>query len=236
MIGLKTNLQEIIKNENTPFCSDELGLLIDLYSDDRYYLPETKSKITTVDVSKIIGHAQGYNAMTWNHMLFGLKRINRRCNELIDNPDYYFQDAQKIDWSFIEIEGNYFISSGKHRTTVFKYFSYLNPNYFKDGPIIRGVDVIHRKIDYKLEKKINEIEQLLLNERFKHIKFGCRRSYTDSLSKFYLANSQRNIGYHFFKENDLLDILNDLQIDNRFTRFTGKGLGSFLRKTNFFPW
>ena len=58
--------------------------------------------------------------MTWRYMLGNLKRISKNLNEAAKNPDYYL-GRMGADVTFIDIDGQLFISSGKHRSTIAKY-------------------------------------------------------------------------------------------------------------------
>ena len=234
MRSLKTNIQELAKNSPALFKNKKLALYR-TYSDNRYFLPDTISENTTVDISKVVGHSQCYPEMHWSYML-GLRGMGNTFEELVKNPKYYLSNEVKVDFSFTEIEGNYFIDEGKHRTTVFKYFAHFNPYFFKDAALLRGVSVTHKNVNYALENNIKKIEQLLLQERFSHIKFGVRKACRDLPTKYYLKNTKRTVGYEFFDEVDLPMVFELIQDDSSLTRFFGKGLGSFLRASTVFPW
>ena len=106
--------------------------------------------------------------MTWRYMLGNLKRISKNLNEAAKNPDYYL-GRMGADVTFIDIDGQLFISSGKHRSTIAKYLAYYNPHKFVDGPVINGVDVIKYEVNHALMNQVEALRSKLATDDFNHV-------------------------------------------------------------------
>lgn len=200
-------------------------------------MPDIYEESGDVDVSKVVGHSQGYGPLTWYDLISGkgTKRIARALRELSDNPDYYLSFDKKKDWSFIEVEDRYYICTGKHRTAVLRYFAHFNPQLFESGPVIKGVDIIRRKIDYELESTIKRIRRLLNNSSLSHLRFGIVNGDRES-RRFYLANEASNFGYLFIDREQLCNVADHLEQDSTVKRIFGKGYSAYFRKHWFLPW
>ena len=144
----------------------------------------------SIHLSNIVGHDQGYGKMTWEYMLSNLKRIDRRYSELERTPEYFLRGHDYEAWSFINFEGAYFISSGKHRTTIARYLAHYNPEYFPENKI-HGVTVVHYSVDKVAMDNYEDIRGLLKHPELDHLEFGIRTSWCMSESYFYLNNPKQ---------------------------------------------
>jgi len=233
---MNTDIRKLAEEDSPDFHNDVLEKMCDVYNPDlRFFRPDTKTESVDVNINKVIGHDQMYQPMSWSYMLEHLKRINRRCKDLAENPSYYMKRQKEDKCLFIETEGNYFISAGKHRTTVLKYLAHFNPDIFPDGPIMRGVEVISRQIDYALEKDIERIKILLDRSELQHLRLGIKREFSREVS-FYIANDARQTRYIFLTRDELPVMIEALESDNLLQRMFGKEYSRYFRKSWLFPW
>lgn len=163
--SFRKNLQEL--NEKTPAqFSDDVILN---YSD---YLrlkgialfPNYKKIVEDIPLGKVIGIDQGYGDMTWGDCLNGrhLKRIRRNLQELEDNPGYYLSDTEKSHLSFKKIGDEYFISTGKHRVVIARFFEHFNPHAFQNRSPLRNVEIYEYFLDYEfmgIQSLVKELEK-----------------------------------------------------------------------------
>lgn len=89
------------------------------------------SIIGTVNLDQVVGLSHGrYIGASWGELKPGprslLKRGSAQLDELRINPAYYLDRAPKKYWSFYEVDGNFYISTGVHRTITARYFLWLN--------------------------------------------------------------------------------------------------------------
>lgn len=80
--------------------------------------------------SELIGHPQGHDRSV-------LKRLNLNLQQLAASAEYYLSEDKKEHWSFYLLDGQYFISSGNHRTVLGRFLLELNGL----PPIVHGVSV-----------------------------------------------------------------------------------------------
>lgn len=233
---MNTDIRKLAADDLPHFHDDVVENMCDIYNPDlRFFRPDKTIESVDVNLNKVVGHAQMYQPMSWSYMLQHLKRINQCCKDLAENPSYYMKIQEGDKCLFIETEGNYFISAGKHRTTVLKYFAHFNSGIFPDGPIMRGADVISRQIDYALEKDIERIKSLLDKSKFQHLRLGIKRQLAREVS-FYIANDARQVKYTFLTRDELPVMIEALESDNLLQRMFGNEYSKYFRKSWFFPW
>jgi hypothetical protein len=134
---LKTDIENLNDN-NVSFSNDELNEFDDL----KYHLNE--HYVGSVDLSKVKGCTHpDYFGFKWHDLkpvtgtLEGnrenssvayqkLKRAISNIKELASNPEYYLSHDLKNYWSFYQVNGDYYIASGVHRTIIARYFLFLN--------------------------------------------------------------------------------------------------------------
>src|SRR5690606_5410978 len=101
----------------------------------------------SVDLSLVRGTEHGdYFDSTWRELLGDpaknisprLKRIRWALSELRENPEYYLSATPKENWSCYLLAGNYYVSTGNHRTVVGRFFLELNGL----PTTVHGVDVV----------------------------------------------------------------------------------------------
>ena len=170
---------EDIHDADVPFSCD---ILIEF--DNRGY-ETVETFVGSVDLSKVRGcYHPDYAGMTWAQLkpaagsLDGdkndfriayqpLKRAASNAKNLHRNPGYYLGEDEKHHWSFYELSGEYFISSGVHRTVIGRFFLWLN----KLPPSVHGVSVTRLKAPAK-QSSVEEKRPLIIMERLKHALFG----------------------------------------------------------------
>ncbi|MFJ5454475.1 hypothetical protein HP572_21590 [Pectobacterium sp. PL64] len=143
-------------------CIEEMDLsTLSFANDILRYLDEQEisliepAKISSVDLSKVVGTTHiNYRGKTWGELkpVIGtsegdisnievacqpLKRAVTNIYALEKKPEYYLTMEEKDDWSFIELNGEFYISEGNNRTVIGRFFLHLNDK----PPIIHGVKV-----------------------------------------------------------------------------------------------
>lgn len=150
MMTWKTRIEDI-NLDTLPFANDIL-----LYLDDTQISVTGPARFASVDLSKVVGTTHiDYAGRSWgqlkpiegtskgdfvNNMKISCQQLKRaianvRCLE--SNPEYYFSTCEKDYWSFYEIEGNFYISQGNHRTVIGRFFLHYNDK----EQIVHGVKV-----------------------------------------------------------------------------------------------
>lgn len=168
---MKTNLLELIDSSPPNFHHFTLSRWHD-WKASLYFKDESIiEKNAAIDLNDVIGHAQGYPKMSWAEMITKLKRFGGNLRELEKTPDYYLRVGGHKDWYFIESDGAVFIGEGKHRSTIARYLAHYNPDYFEQGSIIKGVEVIHKQVDHHMMDNMMAIHQLLNLHGNTHLRF-----------------------------------------------------------------
>lgn len=194
----------------------------------KYFLDQSEYiKATNIDVSRVIGHEQGYGEMSWLEMLHGLKRIESNLKELARNPTYYLSCEEKPHWSFVEVDDKIFISSGKHRTTVLRYLAHYNPEHFKTGPIARGVQLFRRHLDYETMDLVNAINQRI--EAFPHLSFRYIGGHMGE-RRWQLSNQSQNSFWNLTR-GQIEELSHDLSETSFIKRLIGRGYQACFRES-----
>ena len=161
-MNIETDLVRLNENDPAPFS----GTIIHNYhtyleANGVYLQNRVELKVESVPVELIVGIDQMYgDDARWGDCLNGtwLKRIKRNLNELYNNPNYYLDDTDKAGMSFIKIENQYFIQSGKHRTVIARFLAHFNPTLFEDSPL-KSIPVTEYFIDHEFtEMKVRLLE------------------------------------------------------------------------------
>lgn len=161
---IRTNLQELNAANRAPFDRQELVNLQDITRERELVFSSVKPQEARMDVrlSDIVGHDQMYDALVWGDCLMkgkALKRLERNLEYLKSAPDYYRQllaNAEAL--SFVKVEDEFYISTGKHRTVILRYLAHFNPEIFGDDPILRNVHITEdRVIDYDYMSLRNQL-------------------------------------------------------------------------------
>lgn len=170
---------EDIDLADVPFADD----LLEAFDERCFQIVETF--VGSVDLSKVRGcYHPDYAGMTWGQLkpvlgsvegdrndpkvaFQSLKRAVENTKDLHRNPDYYLGKDEKGHWSFYELSGEYFISSGVHRTVIGRFFFWLNGL----PPLVHGVSVARLKAATP-QMVVEDERQLSIAERIKHALFG----------------------------------------------------------------
>lgn len=208
---IRTNLRELVAHEAPPFHGNILTVWRE-WSDQLFFIEKGETvENDSVNLDQIIGHDQGYGKMSWEYMFSNLKRINRRREELEGNPDYYLRGRDYVAWSFLNLDGAYFISQGKHRTTIARYLAHYNPYYFPHNKI-SGVTVTHYSVNKSSMDVYEEVKRLLRHPTLDHLESGFRQSWSLSESYFFIRNPHRSVHDELrFNSDELESALNLLQ-------------------------
>ncbi|MDY4348325.1 hypothetical protein [Pectobacterium brasiliense] len=143
-------------------CIEEMDLSTISFANDTWrYLDKQEisligpTKISHVDLSKVVGTTHvNYRGKTWGELkpvigtsegdIFNtevacqpLARAVTNIHALEKKPEYYLTIEEKDSWSFIELNGEFYISEGNNRTVIGRFFLHLN----QKPPIIHGVKV-----------------------------------------------------------------------------------------------
>ena len=137
-IKLNTRIEDI-DLQDLPFATDILNEL------DTQKIEVGTPSVGSVNLSKVVGR-DFVNNVQLNCQ--PLKHAYGNVKELDSNPQYYLNSEDKYHWSFYEIDGDYYISSGNNRTIIGRLFLHLNDR----EPIIHGVKVTPAKFKEKLVK------------------------------------------------------------------------------------
>jgi hypothetical protein len=185
-----TNIVELANMEPPPFHNRELSIF-SWWKNGLFLTGETQLvKDISIDLSKIVGHAQGYPPMTWNYMLNNLKRISKNLNLLEKSPDYYLERLGS-GVSFLEIDGQLFIGTGKHRATIAKYLAHFNPHKF-DDQTVHGVDVLRYEVNHSLINQVEKLRATLKEYDFSHLELKwIESSNRFTKNRFMLSNKFR---------------------------------------------
>lgn len=176
-----------------------------------------------VNLNNVVGHTQMYPYLSWNKLLFSIRRSTRNLEKLEGNPEYYLSGSPKSDWTFIDIDGSLFIDQGKHRTGILRYLAHFNPRIFYDGPIAKGVTVTKRHVDHDTMDYTMEIQALLKEEPFSHLTFSYNANWMgdDQFSIFNKRrprNYQHDQRYYRFTKHDLPYVCDELSTTTRWRR------------------
>lgn len=103
--------------------------------------------VGSVDLTRVVGTSHpDYAGLTWRDLrpkapgetgLQHLKRAGQTMDWLRSNPTYYLEKQDKLTWSFYELNGDYYIAEGNHRTVVARYFLLANGL----PPVVHGVTI-----------------------------------------------------------------------------------------------
>lgn len=232
--GLKTNIREYLDKTPPNFYGEKLVQLDEYVEESIRLFSSQTSKIEDVDATKIIGHNQCYSTIPWGRLCSDPERLDLSLSELKAEPEYYLDDdVEKIHWSFINIEDKYFIESGKHRTLIFKCLHYYNPNFFKDGAIIKDVMVTTMCIDSELEKVVHKIAAILATQKYQHLKLRFWKE-LGSNYQFEIKNKATNRA-KVYSQEDIVDFLDILETSNSL-KVAQIDKYKFLRKSPTYPW
>jgi len=162
---VNTDIESLI-DDNVPFSNDELQEFDHL----KYDLSE--HYVGSVDLSKIKGCTHpDYTGAKWQELkplkgtLEGdrdktsvayqrLKRAISNVKDLDKNPSYYLSKEPKDYWSFYEVNGDFYISSGVHRTIIARYFLFLNGL----PQVVHGVKITKAALKYVPQQESEQIE------------------------------------------------------------------------------
>lgn len=222
-----TDLVQQVKIKPPYFHDAQLYLYRD-WEIEKFFLDKEDYLMSeSIDVSRVIGHSQGYGEMTWGYMIHNLKRIEARLKEVAHNPGYYLNDQEKTDWSFIEVDDQLFLSSGKHRTTVLRYLAHYNPSEFPEGPIARKVKVTKRYLDHETMELVGTINRLV--QQYPHL---CFRYVGKHLSehRWQLLNQTQNSGW-VVTHGQLGELNDDLSTTSALKRLLGRGYQACFRRS-----
>ena len=226
-----TNLRLLAKQDPPTFHMKKLSLA-GWWSEPLFFSAERQIvKDITIDLSKVIGLDQGYPQMTWGYMLNSLKRIDRNLMELKNNPDFYL-DSLRSDVTYTDIDGNFFISQGKHRTTIAKYLTHFNPDKFPNGPLLHGVDLIRYEVNHVLIDQVQLLRMKLKNESFDHLELSwLGANYPFYPPRFRLTNTLRpNRLPLFFNEDQITRLIDVFDRSGSFASAYGSEEANYLRK------
>ncbi|MDN3484373.1 hypothetical protein QL989_03325 [Pseudoalteromonas sp. APC 3224] len=162
---MKTDLLKLTNEISTPFDNSVLVRFDDEYKNLFFLDKEDELQNEVIPLEKIVGHDQGYGELTWKQNLLNLKRIKSRLNQLIENPHYYLNNIAGDKPSYIKVNDKFFISCGKHRSTIARYFAYFNPELFPSGPQISGAKVTVKYLDEEFNNSVRELKSLLSEDR-----------------------------------------------------------------------
>lgn len=192
---IDTNLRELNLENAAPFSKDIIHNYDTYLAKSGLYLKsECKVYTTSIPMNKIIGIAQMYgDDATWEDCLNGawLKRINRGLDELNSNPLYYCDSEEKSGVSFFKIEDKYFISQGKHRAVIARFFEHFNPHLFKESPL-QNVHVTEFFVDREFLEMKGNIEEIAND--FPDLDFQIEHTTSLNDRKFLLIHERRNFG------------------------------------------
>ena len=129
------------------------------------FIIETKLCEGDVDSNRLLG-GDSHAGICWADLLQkGMKRMDRNHSRLQDNPSYYISRERKNYMCFTEIQGNFYICSGWHRSVLNKYFTYYNnlPMIIKNVAIDRVIVdedflALYHKLKIFLESRYKELE------------------------------------------------------------------------------
>lgn len=223
---MNTDLIQRATSDPPDFHHTNLCRYRDWAATDKYVLDQSETNIAAeIDVSRVVGHDQGYGEMTWAYMLQNLKRIDRRLKELASNSDYYLSHENKRDWVFIEVDDKIFISTGKHRTTILRYLAHYNPEHFPQGPIARGVTVHKRYRDHQISDLVTDIHRKIVG--YPHLSFKYIGIHSGEM-RWHLINANQNF-VSTLTRAQLAEFHHDLSESNFFKRVIGRGYHRILR-------
>ncbi|CCO44184.1 hypothetical protein VIBNISOn1_1050010 [Vibrio nigripulchritudo SOn1] len=161
---IRTNLKQLNADNPTPFSEDIIHNYYTYLRDNSIYLKaEHKSYMGVIPVDQVVGIDQMYgDDATWSDCLNGawLKRIERNLEALTSNPLYYLDTQEKSGLSFIKIGDHYFISQGKHRTVIARFFKHFNPQMFSDSEPSLHAYITEYFIDREFMIMKHRLEQL----------------------------------------------------------------------------
>lgn len=158
------------------------GELLIAFDERGYEVIETF--VGSVDLSRVRGcYHPNYSGKSWGELkpvassmdenkneqriaYQSLKRASINVNHLHQNPSYYLGKDEKRHWSFYELSGVYFISSGVHRTVIGRFFFWLN----NLDPLVYGVSITRLKT-VTPEVNVEKDCKLSAVKWFKHVLF-----------------------------------------------------------------
>lgn len=216
---MNTDILEQIASQPPPFHEGKLCTYRD-WAADKYVSEVLHQPITAVvDLRDVIGHGQGYGELTWGGMLGKLSRLESRLKELQQNPTYYLSLEGKHDWSFIKVEGKLFIDQGKHRSVILRYLAHYNPSLFPNGPVVSGVKVIPREVDWELTDLVEGVKRGVA--RFEYLQFRDISAVAGE-KRWQLINRRQEQSWIFTRQ-ELPQLKGDLDRSTPLNRFLGKG-------------
>ncbi len=160
---IRTNLQELNIESPAPFSNDTLYNFHNYLRNKGLHLTdESKVYTASIPMDQIAGINQIYgDDATWSDCLNGrwLKRLDRALWELDEDPIYYVDAEPKSGVSFVKVEDKYFVTEGKHRTIVSRFFEHFNPHMFPDSPL-KNATVREFYVDREFIEMQRQIEAL----------------------------------------------------------------------------
>ncbi len=131
---MNTNLRALLESSLPSFAHERL---------ERFSEFELRSELVerkhqghgSVDLSLVVGTEHpDYHGNSWLELLGNppghpcgrLKRIHGGLLKLASTPDYYVSTDKKDGWSFYLVNGQYYVSSGMHRTVIGRFLLACN--------------------------------------------------------------------------------------------------------------
>jgi hypothetical protein len=177
---VKTNIFQLIENKRPFFATSRFQAGLD--NPDKYIFC-SKHKLTknqTIKLSAIKGQWHSEDESTWMKKLLSLNKLQQNLRLLQQNPEYYFDDKIKEPrWLFVQVGDDYYVKEGINRTVLARFLAFYNSelfakhcSYMGDNriPAISGVDVIECQLDLENMQIVENIQQLLLTPKLKHLK------------------------------------------------------------------
>lgn len=234
---IKTNLIELVEADVPPFHNNELKLFREWEPYLLFQKKEILEKNASVDIRKVIGDKKDFGP-SWGQLLHN-KRVGRKGKmelnylELQQNPDYYLGHEPKSNWSFICLDGIYFIDEGTHRTTIAKYLEYYNPDLFDDGKI-HGVTVSHYETNREAMTARKDIEMMVKTPGLQHLEFTQQFDHRLYEIYFTLRSTKQHTDQLKFGAGDLQSFADVLRTHCLYHRLFGNELQRYLFRKGWF--
>ena len=214
MTVLQTKIVELNRQSPAPFSNTIVRNYANLLRERNINLnSKSISFVGSVPIEKVIGIDQSYgDDSSWGEWLEGscLKRLKYRMTELQESPEYYLSDELKDGMSFAKIGEEYFVVTGKHRTTIAKFLAHFNPMAFSNRSPLSSVQITEYFVDYEYQDIEKRFESLEL--RYPGLKFELEHTSTDVDRRFLLIREKCSHGlFEAYTRQEAIALLNDFE-------------------------
>lgn len=239
MHNIKTNIQELNEQTPAPF-SDDIILNYGTYlkDNDIYLSGRSEQYLSSIPLDRVVGIAQMYgDDATWGQCLKGrwLKRLDRRLKELVDNPNYYLSKGEPEHLSFIKIGDKYFISEGKHRTIIARFFAHFNPELFSERSPFERATVIEYFIDTEYASIRKRLDALAV--RYPSLRFELEHTTKQNVRSFLLIEEKHSYGrLEAFNRGQIYHVLDALENPSVSSKWKAGRVGHSSNIYSFIPY